>query len=40
MIDEDHGVFTMYDTTADGDEFMSMQVNVTRKGAEPTSKPQ
>ncbi len=40
MIDEDHGVFTMYDTTADGDEFVSMEINVTRKGAAPTSKPQ
>ncbi len=40
MIDEDHAIFTMYDTTADGDEFTSMVVNSTRKGAEPTSKPQ
>ena len=40
MIDEDHGVFTMYDTTADGDEFKSMEINVTRMGAEPTSKPE
>lgn len=40
MIDDDHGVFTMYDTTADGDEFIAMEITVTRKGAEPTSKPQ
>ena len=40
MIDEDHGVFVMYNTTADGDEFKSMELNVTRKGAQPTSKPQ
>ncbi len=40
MIDEDHGLFIMYDTTADGDEFKSMEINVTRKGAEPTSKPE
>ena len=40
MIDEDHGVFIMYDTSADGDEFKSMEINVTRKGAEPTSKPE
>ena len=39
MIDEDHGIFTMYDTTADGDEFVSMEINITRKGAAPTSKP-
>ncbi len=32
MIDNDNGVFTMYDTTADGDEYMSMQLTVTRKG--------
>ena len=32
MIDKDNAVFTMYDTTADGDEYMSMQVNVKRKG--------
>lgn len=31
-IDKDHSVFTVYDTTPDGDEFMSMQINVTRKG--------
>ncbi len=36
-IDADHGIFTIYDTTADGDEYMSMQVKTTRKGAE--SKP-
>ncbi len=40
MIDEDHSVFTMYDTSADGDEFVSMEINVTRQGAAPTSKPQ
>jgi hypothetical protein len=40
MIDEDHGVFTMYDTTADGDEYVTMELTITRKGAEPTSKPQ
>ena len=40
MIDEDHGVFVMYDTTADGDEFLSMEIKVTRKGAESTSKPE
>jgi len=39
MIDEDHGVFVMYNTTADGDEFVSMEINITRKGAAPTSKP-
>ncbi len=39
MIDDDHAVFTMYDTTADGDEFVSMEIRVTRKGAESTSKP-
>ena len=37
MIDKDHYVFTMYDTSADGDEFMAMQIKVARKGAE--SKP-
>ena len=40
MIDEDHGLFVVYDTTADGDEFKSMELNVTRKGAAPTSKPE
>ncbi len=39
MIDHDHSVFTMYDTTADGHEFVSMQINATRKGAAATSKP-
>ncbi len=37
MIDDDHGVFTMYDTSKDGDEYMTMQIQVTRKGA--ASKP-
>ncbi len=32
MIDKDNSVFTMYDTTADGDEFMAMQINAKRKG--------
>lgn len=31
-IDKDHSVFTVYDTTPDGDEFMSMQINAKRKG--------
>jgi hypothetical protein len=30
----------MYDTTADGDEFVAMELTIARKGAEPTSKPQ
>lgn len=33
-IDNDHSVFVMYDTTADGEEFKAMEVRVTRKGAE------
>lgn len=32
MIDKDNSVFTMYDTTADGDEFMAMKINAKRKG--------
>lgn len=40
MINNDESIFTMYDTTADGDEFIAMEITVTRKGAEPTSKPQ
>ncbi len=32
MIDKDNSVFTVYDTTPDGDEFISMQINARRKG--------
>jgi hypothetical protein len=39
MLNKGHFVFTMYDTTPDGDEFKAMEIQVTRKGASPTSKP-
>ncbi len=39
MLNKNESIFTLYDITADGDEFKSMEIHVTRKGTSPTTKP-
>ena len=39
MLNKNESTFTMYNITADGDEFKAMEIHVTRKGTSPTTKP-